>query len=350
MATKVSTDAAGEDLVCARATPKQITRHFENTSQMWAAPLSLPQYLHMQKQLAKSAEDVATTQYWVLFKPSDPDTVMSSCSVYLREAIVNSGRGMEPVKAAVITDIFTHSEFRRNGMATRLLTKVKEVLDGMEEERKPQTVHQQRISYTSKYVVKPPDEEEVRTLSPEDLAELCLQEVNTAKLRLSALRATQKTFAQVLGTNDVLKWHFVRSLILRRHLGSTKSQEKMAMNGVLYQSSRGITAWAWWVHDYRSRKLFIGQIGTARLQGMEEPIAKILHVAVAEACAYGLREVVMWEPTTQVAEAGGLLANRLGAGVQVIFKERFDDIPCVRLHEQNEREAALVSPEFYTWC
>lgn len=135
MATEASTDAAGEDLVCARATPKQITRHFENTSQMWAAPLSLPQYLHMQNQLAKSADNVATTQYWVLFKPSDPDTIMSSCSVYLREAIVNSGRGMEPVKAAVITDIFTHSEFRRNGMATRLLTKVKEALDGMEKER-----------------------------------------------------------------------------------------------------------------------------------------------------------------------------------------------------------------------
>ncbi|QLI70086.1 uncharacterized protein G6M90_00g060210 [Metarhizium brunneum] len=350
MATEASTDAAGEDLVCARATPKQRTRHFENTSQMWAAPLSLPQYLHMQNQLAKSADNVATTQYWVLFKPSDPDTIMSSCSVYLREAIVNSGRGMEPVKAAVITDIFTHSEFRRNGMATRLLTKVKEALDGMEKERKPQTAHQQRISYGSKHMVKPPDDEEVRQLSPEDLAELCLQEVNTAKLQLSALRVTQKTFAQVLGTNDVLKWHFVRSLILRRHLGSTKSQEKTAMNGVLYQNMRGITAWAWWVHDYRSRKLFIGQIGTARLQGMEEPIAKILHVAVAEACAHGLREVVMWEPTAQVAEAGGLLADRLGAGVQVIFKERFDDIPCVRLHEKNEREAALVSPQFYTWC
>ncbi|KAK9440364.1 Acyl CoA acyltransferase-like protein [Metarhizium brunneum] len=347
MATEASTDAAGEDLVCARATPKQRTRHFENTSQMWAAPLSLPQYLHMQNQLAKSADNVATTQYWVLFKPSDPDTIMSSCSVYLREAIVNSGRGMEPVKAAVITDIFTHSEFRRNGMATRLLTKVKEALDGMEKERVGFSIIYSGVN-TELYDRL--DDEEVRQLSPEDLSELCLQEVNTAKLQLSALRVTQKTFAQVLGTNDVLKWHFVRSLILRRHLGSTKSQEKTAMNGVLYQNRRGITAWAWWVHDYRSRKLFIGQIGTARLQGMEEPIAKILHVAVAEACAHGLREVVMWEPTAQVSEAGGLLADRLGAGVQVIFKERFDDIPCVRLHEKNEREAALVSPQFYTWC
>ncbi|EFY85576.1 hypothetical protein MAC_08356 [Metarhizium acridum CQMa 102] len=188
------------------------------------------------------------------------------------------------------------------------------------------------------------------TLTPDDLSELCLQEVNTAKLRLSALRSTQRTFAQVLGTNDVLKWHLVRSLALKWHLGSGKSWEQSPVKGVLYQSIRSITAWAWWVHDFRSRKLFIGQIGTARLQGMEEPIAKILHAAVAEACAHGLKEVVMWEPTVQVVKAGGLLADQLGAGAHVIFKERFDDIPCVRLHEQNEREVTLVAPQFYGWC
>lgn len=129
------TSTEDEDPICARATSKQITLHFENNSQMWSAPLSRIQYLHLKRELANSEINVGNTHYWVLFKPSQPETIICSCSVYLRSAIVNMGRGMEPVKAAIITDIFTHADFRKKGMATKLLTKVQGVLDEMENDR-----------------------------------------------------------------------------------------------------------------------------------------------------------------------------------------------------------------------
>lgn len=129
------TSTKDEDLVCARATSEQITLHFENNSQMWSAPLSRIQYLHLKRELANSDINAGNTFYWVLFKPSEPKLIICSCSVYLRSAIVNIGRGMEPVKAAVIADIFTHADFRRKGMATRLLTKVKEMPDETETDR-----------------------------------------------------------------------------------------------------------------------------------------------------------------------------------------------------------------------
>jgi predicted acetyltransferase len=48
---------------------------------------------------------------------------------------VNKGQGVESVKAAVITNIFTGLEFRRMGMATDLLTAVRRCLDNMESKR-----------------------------------------------------------------------------------------------------------------------------------------------------------------------------------------------------------------------
>ncbi|KHN94273.1 Acyl-CoA N-acyltransferase [Metarhizium album ARSEF 1941] len=132
---KSVTGADGEGLVCTRANSKQIMQHFENNSQMWAAPLSLGQYLDMQFQLVVFNGHRASPKHWALFKPCDPETIISSCAVHLRDAIMNSGRGMEPVTAAIITEVFTHPEFRRNGMATKLLSKVKQDLDAMEKDR-----------------------------------------------------------------------------------------------------------------------------------------------------------------------------------------------------------------------
>ncbi|TWU75215.1 hypothetical protein ED733_005210 [Metarhizium rileyi] len=319
-------------LVCARATSEQITQHFENNSQMWAAPLSRLQYLHLQNQLAKGDAHVGITQYWVLFNSCDPETIISSCSVYFRSAAVNSGRGMESVKAAIITDIFTHADFRREGMATKLLIMVQKVLnrmanDGVEE---PQDAHQQRINFGSSIIPKPSEDKNMTRLAPNELSDLCLEEINIAKLRLSLLRSTDITFVQLLDTRGVLAWHLARSLALKRHLGSTMAKEHTCIYGVKYSGQRGVTAWAWWAPDFRSRKLFIGHIATSRFKGMQTPIAKILHEAVAEAYAFGLKEVVMWDPTNDVTEAGILLGNQLGEGVQVILEARPDNIPLLR--------------------
>ncbi|KHN94274.1 uncharacterized protein MAM_07910 [Metarhizium album ARSEF 1941] len=173
--------------------------------------------------------------------------------------------------------------------------------------------------------------------------------MNSAKFRLSALRCTRTTFVQILGTPAVFAGHLARSRTLQQYLSPAESSESSPFHGAIYSGRWGKTAWCWWAPDFRLRKLFIGQMVTSRIQGMQKPIAKLLHLAVAEACALGLKEVVMWQPTADVREAAGMLADELGAGVQALFKERIENIPCVRLHEQNKREVSLVEPQFYAW-
>lgn len=114
---------------------------------------------------------------------------------------------------------------------------------------------------------------------------------------------------------------------------------------------RGGKAWAWWVADFQTRKLYIGQIATSRLDGMQNAYEKLLHEAMAESCVYGLKEVVLWEPVPEVVEAGKSLMEKLGVGVRAIFEERTNRIPCVRLSPKikSEREVMLIEPQLYAW-
>lgn len=103
--------------------------------------------------------------------------------------------------------------------------------------------------------------------------------------------------------------------------------------------------------DFQTRRLYIGHIATSRLAGMQAAFEKILHEAMAEACVNGLKEVVIWEPVTEVVAAGRSLAEKLGAGVQAIFEERTERIPCVRLSPKtnSERKVMFVEPQMYAW-
>lgn len=260
-------DNEGEDVVCKRATPEQMTLHFENNSQMHAAPLARSQYIQIKSNLLTYKANVGTTQHWVLFKPSDPKTIISSCSIYFRDAIINTGRGMESTNIAIITDIFTHLDFRRRGMATKLLTKVQQVLDNMEQKHaalsiiysgannglyntlgwKPHRASHQRIRVGLEQIAKPQRDDTTRILTPKDIYTLSRESVNMAKLRLSSLPHYKAMLAQVLPTDLVVGRHLCRSRALECLLNSPKARVHTRISGVLCfgdTDKRDAYAWA----------------------------------------------------------------------------------------------------------
>lgn len=117
------------ELICERVCGQEVTRHWENNAQVWAAPLSTPTYLDLQYKLASTEVNLRRTAYWVLRKPHDRLTIISSCTTYARDAIVSQGSGAETTIGVIISNIFTHSQYRMKGMAKLLLKKVQEHLD-----------------------------------------------------------------------------------------------------------------------------------------------------------------------------------------------------------------------------
>lgn len=153
----------------------------------------------------------------------------------------------------------------------------------------------------------------------------------------------------MLATPYVFLEHTVRSMALRNRLAPPEARDHSPTVGVLYNGEGGNKAWAWWVPDFEARKLFIGQIFTTRLADMQEAYAKLIHEAAVEADGYGMREVIMWDPTPDIVAGVELLAEKLGAPVHTIFEERSDLIPCIRLQEKNKQEMKFLDGQFYAW-
>ncbi|KAM4065191.1 acetyltransferase (GNAT) domain-containing protein [Hirsutella rhossiliensis] len=356
-----------------RATPAQITKHFENNSQMWAAPLSTSDYKDLHMHLSETEASIGQTAYWVLFDREAPETIISSCTTYLRDAMVNAGQGMRPVRAAVVTDIFTLPDYRRKGMATMLLSKVQQTLDEVVKRIEfsvlysdlrpefygglgwtPQPARHLRIVIGKALVEMPLETDELKYTRVPRLVELGKKDVNMAKLRLSGLRddGNSKTHAQLMPTQRLMRWHIVRSGILKKkHLANRQTgEERPSLHGATSKNREtGTEAWVWWTHDLRSRRLYIGRLVSTRVRGMEREIKKVLGMAAAEASQLGFREVVVWEPAEQTVAAAALLVEELGQGARTVEEERPDMVPCLRWHGGEQREGGLVDAQFYGW-
>lgn len=357
-------------LVYQRATATQITKHFENNSQMWAAPLSTRDYMDLQRQLSETEASIGETAYWVLFDREAPETIISSCTTYMRDAIVNTGQGTRPVKAVVVTDVFTLPDHRRRGMATLLLSKVQQTLDRMDKRIEfsvlysdmrpefygglgwtPQPTRQLRIVLGKAAMQMPAETDELHYLDLPRMADLGKKDINMAKLRLSGLGGGDgKGHAQLLPTQKLMRWHLVRSRVLGKKHAQTDGERRGVHGATCKDRKTGTEAWAWWTHDLRSRRLYVGRLTSTRVRGLEGAIKLVLGVAAAEASQLGCREVVVWEPTEQTAAAAALLVEGLGPGARTVEEERPDMVPCLRWHGGEQREGGLVDAQFYGGC
>ncbi|KAJ6443884.1 Acyl CoA acyltransferase-like protein [Purpureocillium lavendulum] len=358
-------------LVFQRASAPFITKHFENNAQMWAAPLNKEDYMQLQRQLSVTDASQGDTAYWMLTRKEDPETIVSSCTAYIRDAMINVGDGMHSVNAVVITDIFTIPEERRKGMATKLLKKVQETLDKREKRVefsliwsdnrpefydrlgwKAQPANTLRIRLPKDMAVEAPAEtNELEYASIARMAEIVKRDIKMTKCRFTYMRDKTKIIGQLIPTHKLLRWHAVRTVTMKGLLAGCDPiiGEGGWLGASWLHPDNRTQVWAWWAPDYRTRRLFVARLITVRLDGMEKGIKELLKAAVAEASLLGFREVVMWEPTDQVIKAAGLLIPELPEGTKTFVEERIDMVPCLRWHGGEERAGGIIEPEFYGW-
>ncbi|KAH8729612.1 hypothetical protein BGZ61DRAFT_446698 [Ilyonectria robusta] len=354
-----------ESLIFERAENDQITKLFQNNSQVWAGSLSQAAYLDIQEKLADTEASMGNTSHWILRRPEDPMAVITSCTTYMRDAIATTGQGTRNSRAVIVTNVFTHSEHRMRGMAKLLLKKLQDHMDrgnlGNAEFSvvygdvymdlfqglgwKPLPATQLRISLGQmKKLQERSHVPGAKFLGYTDVCELSDADMNTSKLRLSGHR-DRKVHVQILPTKPLKCWHLMRSQLLSQHLGRGElAKQRHGASSHVKQP-----AWAWWVHDYRTRRLCIARLYVARRKGMEEGVRPLLEAAVIEASVCGLREVVIWEPSEQVIQAAAKLAETYGQGLSISQGERLEMVPCLRWKGGEDRDVVMEERELYGW-
>jgi GNAT superfamily N-acetyltransferase len=318
-----------EDLAFCRLNSEQTTQHIKNLSQFWSGSLSQRDYLEIEFQLASTAANRGTT-WWALHDPGNPLGLISSCTVYIRDVVVGRNSKVEQAKAAIVAQVFTLPEHRRQGRAKQLLEKVQKELDkgAMGEVafsvlysdshtefyeklgwRPYKTTHfHMQITGVEKYA-KPNEVENVQIFGYQGLRLLSEHDTDLQKLGMLGL-PDGKTYVQFLAHEKIAKLHIIRSKLLGLILYKGPGDMQNTLYGAM-SSVPGSTAMAaaWWTHDFRSKRLVIGRFVLTRKSGMQPAIEEILHAVLGDAQSWGLREVVIHDPDDQVISTIDMMEN-----------------------------------------
>ncbi|KAH7175537.1 hypothetical protein EDB81DRAFT_849740 [Dactylonectria macrodidyma] len=353
-----------KDLVFERAKGGQITKHFMNIAQVWAGSMSQDAWLDVQEKLADTQASVGSMSTWIIRGRQALMDIRTSCTTFTRDAIATTGHGTRSSKAIIITNVFTCTEHRMRGMAKLLLRMLKEEMDNgtfgdaefsvvFAEAYKdlfrdlgwrPQLATQMSIILNQKLPLQlRNDVPGVEFQEYQGVKELADQDVDISKLRLSGYR-DGKVYVQILPTPLLLGWHMMRSQLIFNYIGPAEKKDQRYGATSTRDFPR---AWVSWVHDFNTRKLRITRMFVTRRRGMEDIVRLLLMAAVVEASVCGLREVVIWDPSEQVAQAALVLPDLFCEGVSVTQGERSDVVPFLRWKGGEDRDVVLEESEFY---
>lgn len=356
------------DVVFTHASDRQRETLLRDRAKCECGPLATRDYIHIQGELDDMAFSQGRLEYYVLHWHQDPNDVLTSCSVKVRPAFINSSKGTKTVKVGVITDVFTRPDVRQKGLATVLLRKLQESMDSREGGWKidfsvvyahvyAPMFHrlgwreydgsQLRIQVGNLKVACPP-EEQVKALNWNDALAVAAEDRRLSRVRHSAIK-DDKIHVQIAPSVEATKWHLVRDSYYNRILGKRYS-DRVARCGAssIGDPRRDQPVAAWWVHDLVRRQLIVGKMVLARTAGLEENIAAVLQMALVEAEAWGLFEVVLWNPSEMVIRGARTLEEKLGA--KVLHEARMDRLPSLRVHGGQTSHVTWHEMEYYAWC
>ncbi|KAK5991028.1 hypothetical protein PT974_09304 [Cladobotryum mycophilum] len=369
-----------EDLVYERAMGAKIGQTYENNGQIWSTPLALKDYVYIQYTLSNLDLTRNQVAWWVLYSRKNPETIISSCTTYLRDVVISNEDGAKPAKAVVVADIFTLPEYRMQGMATRLIRHLQWTLDEKKDYAvqfsvayssghasflenlgwKPYPATQLRITLGTAKVDRPIH----KYLGQVDYKHMCgITNLDTrlTKVHVAAKRDEKKLHVRFLPSLNLARWHMVRSKMYHDCMEKKTSQRtaqpiegptrKPDIYGACYQDGETLaSAFVWWIHDFKERKLYLCKIAVTRQEGLEEPLKLVLRTAAAEAFQWDLREIVSWDPTAQVTSAAMAMVAELGDGARALVEERFESVPCLRWHRSSKNEVVWEERNYDGFC
>ncbi|PHH51983.1 hypothetical protein CFIMG_004049RA [Ceratocystis fimbriata CBS 114723] len=341
------------------ASPAQRHAAWSLNSAHWRGPLTSQAFIDREAQLSQSALASGDGGLYFVAVPKDSvegkgghadanvePVVYASCKALRKRVLVRRpGCAVEETTAYGIGSVYTRPDMRGRGLARYMLQAVQRELDIRGAVLSVLYSDIGRKFYADLGWVAMPartavmpiskslagEPEGVTWLSDEDLQRVTAQD--TKQLHDSLATDASSPTARIAFLPDFaqLDWSLQRSQITAQALPTSVSQTTAVLRRRGAQTSSG-TSWVWWDH-----RLHDGQLKILRLavDGADATAREtLLRAAHHEAAAWGLSEVVVWDP--RGAEFSEVIDRDLG-------------VPCLRWQNGEEKNIEWVCNEYYAW-
>ncbi|QIW99143.1 hypothetical protein AMS68_004661 [Peltaster fructicola] len=354
MASEQLPNVDSADVFLAIGTPQEHQEQLRYNSAEWRGPFDLKTYLRREELfLDQDLTRAGGLVPWMLFYQPDrkgPRKILCGCETIDKKAFVAKNGEVDEVVCNGVASVFCPAEHRGKGYAGRLIA---DLAARLADERALESDRLQKVKFSVLYSdigkdfyarrgwhvhpsahisLKPGetsrnrDLPDVQLLQASEVYELCSAEIALLKSSLSALPSSKTTVA-ILPDVRTMKWHHARSDFLAKEL----LDREIVNRGAKVVQPDGQEVWCVWQHIWskaeadKDNKLYIlhlgiagegehdfsaaSQQGSAKLKG--SPTAKsyaaLLAAAQAEAAAWSLNSVEMWNPTSVSLAAAQLL-------------------------------------------
>lgn len=377
------------DITFAEATLAQCEISWRLRGEAWASPMSIEDYVERERHLAEQELTREGCRHWVLYLTGYPRQVIASCESTRKRVLISDGHGgsIRESHGYTIANVYTNPAWRRQGCAAFLLRRVNEQLDLDSDcsvlysdsgrmyygglgwvpfpswqanliivptPRSPTLVAQDDQSpVTGSPPLKAPGfvprySNWTRPLRLEDLSDLCELDQLQVSARFEALPADGKTHIVFLPTYAQIAWQLARS----QYDANKMLGKSIASKGAITTSG---SSWIYWAHDWRAKRLRVLRIvqgikGNGSAEQRVGDVRVLLEAALAEANAWGLPKVVIWNPDGVVTLGCKTLGNYHPHNVKITFDERMDGcVPSMRWKYPAQAEGENTPSKSIEW-
>lgn len=356
---------------------RQLT--WQLNGEVFAPPLELDAYVEREAHLSRQelCKDGRCT-YFVLAHKHDGTHIVASCES-IKKTVFIAGRqtginnGFVEATGYAIASVYTNPKYRRLGMAAYMLRKLQELMDEDSEcsalysdigntyyanlgwdafpaEQVTMHLHAEEESFQL------PANSKSRYLTLDELPALCDEDVAQMKAKFQRLAADHtKTHVAFAPDFAQISWQLGREDFVT----STMHAKVIGNRGAITHSRR---SWVYWDHDWRTKQLKILRFvllevdpvkgDTVSEESKAWDVLELLQAAAAEATAWGLKKVLVWNPDATTTRGVKGFHNLHETGVDVIFDERKDAaIPSFRWKgAHGTGETVWEDNHCYAWC
>lgn len=367
-----------DDVVFTRADDYLRKLTWRLNGEVFAPPMELDAYVDRETHLSHQAlckEGRCT--YYVLAHKDDGTHIVASCES-VRKTVFIAGRhtgvnhGFVEATGFAIASVYTNPKYRRLGMAAYMLRRLQEQMD---KESECSVLYSDigKLFYTNQgWSVFPaeqatiylhteeafqlPANSKARYLTLDDLPSLCEQDVAQMKTKFQRLAADHtKTHVAFAPDFAQISWQLAREDFMTGALHA----KQITNRGAITHSGRG---WVYWDHDWKTKQLKILRFvllevdPTTNFVVSEDrkvwEVLELLQAAAAEAAAWGLKKVLVWNPDATTTRGIKAFHDFHERGVDVIFDERKDTaIPSFRWKgAHGTGDTVWEDNQYYAWC
>ncbi|OTB08882.1 hypothetical protein M426DRAFT_316908 [Hypoxylon sp. CI-4A] len=348
-------------------TPEGRTRCSELASTAFGKSLSKVGYMEREAYLADQPLARGTGwRFWCLTLADDPRQVLAMCKTLHRDLLVRDGEKTTPrwEQAYCICSVITDSRYRGRGLASVMLKRVAEWMDGPGDGAASVLYSDVGEFYVSKgwdvldafqsTLTVPttiPSLEgqfkfpETRPIIADEIPSLCERDVKSIKADFERYDLPPgNALVTFLPTTNIIQWLHSRISFMNRKLLGKSPETK----GSICESA---DAWLYWYHDLHHQKLTIQRVKLPRDQSEETTtrvLARLFLDTLEEAAKWDIEKVVVWNPAPEIRKALTLLNEELGIDV-VSEKRENTQIPCLRIRGGGKKPLTVWTNEYFSW-